>query len=201
MKITSFELHNCSELLQIIRNTTLQGDAKIKPFEKSDVYIQKENVKNLFPTQKFVLQEQLLRIKFLYEYFLQYSIDISGLNGFIVYNTDEGKTPYVLTPPIIEIIENQPLVIDGQHRTKFFGDKGVGLNCVCINNIAPEYFPYQLPNTNGWNDVQMFDTKLPQGFNRKNLRYKDPDTKRFMFRNYPFPGILKIEREHTGKSY
>lgn len=56
-------------------------------------------------------------------------------------------------------------------------------------------------NKNGWNDVQVFDSELPDGFVRKDLRYPDKAVKKFMFREYPFPGIIKIAREHTGKSY
>lgn len=201
MKITNFELHSKQELIQIIKNTTLAGDNKIMPFKNSEVSIKQSDANYLFPTQKFVLQDQLQKIEFLYNWFLRFKIDISNLDGFIVYKMYNSANVYVLTPPIIEVIDNQPLVIDGQHRTKFFADKGLNFKSVYIENIAKEYWPYQLPNKNGWNDVQVFDSELPDGFVRKDLRYSDKAVKKFMFREYPFPGIIKIAREHTGKSY
>ena len=201
VKIQNYEIHPKTELIEIIKNTTLNGDSSIKPFQNSDVFIQSVKTPQLYPTQKFVLQDQLNNINLLYKYFLTKGINIANIDGYIIYNTDESDNTYVLTPPIIEIIENQPLIIDGQHRTKFFGDKNIPFNAVCINNIPKEYYPYQLPNKGGWNDVACFDTQLPEGFVRKELRYPDKKTKKFMFREYPFPGIIKIAREHTGKNY
>lgn len=201
MIIQHYELHSNQELIQIIKNTHLAGNINIKPFEKSDISIQKSNHDILVPTQRFVIQDQINNIKFLYSYFLTQGINIANLDGFIVYKTDEDNNIYTLTPPIIEVIENQPLIIDGQHRVSFFGGMKIPFNIIQINNVPKEYYPYQLPNKDGWKEVAHFEDKLPENFVRKYLRYPDKETKKFMFREYNFPGIIKIAREHTGKSY
>ena len=201
MKILEYKQHSAQELLNIMKNTTLRGDKNIKPFAQSDVFISEIKMNDVLPTQRFVLWDQLYNIRFLYDYFMNKNIDISKLKGFIEYQTDELCSLYSLTPPIVEIIDNQPLLIDGQHRATFFGRNNISFNAIFINNVPQQYYPYQLPNQNGWKDVQYFDSALPEGFVRKNLRYPDKETKKFMFREYPLPGIIKIAREHTGKTY
>ena len=201
MIIQQYEMHSNQELIKIIKNTHLAGNVNIKPFEKSDVYVQKADYNTLVPTQRFVLQDQINNIKFLYYYFLTQGINIANLDGFIVYKTDKDNTVYTLTPPIVEVIENKPLIIDGQHRVSFFGGMQMSFNVIQINNVPKEYYPYQLPNKSGWNEVAHFGDKLPENFVRKYLRYPDKETKKFMFREYGFPGFIKIAREHTGKSY
>ncbi|MBR5904117.1 MAG: hypothetical protein IKZ49_01125 [Alphaproteobacteria bacterium] len=201
MIIQHYELHSNQELLNIIKNTHLAGDANIKPFIQSDIKIQKARHDDLLPTQRFVLQDQINNINILYSYFLTQGINIANLDGFIVYTTDEDNNTYTLTPPIVEIIENQPLLIDGQHRASFFGKMNMPFNIIQINNVPKQYYPYQLPNKDGWREVLHFEDKLPENFVRKYLRYPDKATKKFMFREYDFPGLIKIAREHTGKTY
>ncbi|MBQ7409273.1 MAG: hypothetical protein IJV03_01780 [Alphaproteobacteria bacterium] len=199
MKILEYSLHPEQELLNIMKNTTLRGDKNIKPFAQSDIYISEITAKDVLPTQYFVLWDQVYNIRVLNDYFMSQNIDIAKLRGFLEYKTLDAD--YSLTPPIVEIIDNQPLLIDGQHRATFFGKNNIPFNAIIINNVPQQYYPYQLPNTNGWKDVQYFDSALPEGFFRQKLRYQNKDAKHFMFREYPLPGIIKIVRAHTGKAY
>lgn len=199
MKILEYSLHPEQELLNIMKNTTLRGDKNIKPFAQSDIYISEITAKDVLPTQYFVLWDQVYNIRVLNDYFMNQNIDIAKLKGFLEYKTLDAD--YSLTPPIVEIVDNQPLLIDGQHRVTFFGKNNIPFNAIIINNVPQQYYPYQLPNTNGWKDVQYFDSALPEGFFRQKLRYQNKDAKHFMFREYPLPGIIKIVRAHTGKAY
>lgn len=106
---------------------------------------------------------------------------------------------FVFTPPIIEIIDNQPLLIDGQHRITYAADNDMLFNALIIENIAQEVYPYQLPIAGGWNAVQRFDNELPAGFVRKQRRYPTPELNKYYFREYPFPGRIKLMRAHSGK--
>lgn len=115
----------------------------------------------------------------------------------VVLNGSQDKN-YVLTPPIIEVVGGVPLIIDGQHRITFNGDNNMDFTALFIEDIPPEYYPYQLPLADGWNSVQRFETTLPEGFVRKERRYPNGTHKHY-FREYPFPGIIKLAREHTGK--
>lgn len=199
MDIVDYKLHPSPDLLNVIRNTYLLSDKKVLPFAKSDIFVKKTSKDALFPTQKFVLNEQLKKIEFLYNFFEKQGLNIANLDGYISYRVRDVVTDFVLTPPIVEVIENRPLLIDGQHRCFFFDSQNLNFNAVFIDGIEQQYFPYQSHNPRAWDDVCVFDKILPKGFVRKDMRYTDKEKKKSLFRQYPFPGIIKIAREHSGR--
>lgn len=201
MIITNYKLHSHQELFDIIRRTHLAGDNNIMPFQDAGVSIQKLSYHDVIPTQTFVLNTQLAKIHNIYTQMMRNGINIFDLAGFLSYQVASAAmsdTAFVLTPPIIEIIDNQPLLIDGQHRITYAADNNLTFYALIIENIAKEVYPYQLPLPGGWAAVQRFETKLPDGFVRKQRRYPTPEMNKFFFREYPFPGHIKIMRTHTG---
>lgn len=198
MIITKYNLHTREELFDIIRRTTLQGAPEKRPFQDSRISIQTVSYHDVIPTQTFVLREQLDKIDEINRQMLRHGINLFQLDGFLSYQTDETSADFVFTPPIVEVIDNQPLIIDGQHRTIFAADNNMQFNALFIENIDPAVYPYQLPLRGGWNAVQRFDNRLPDGFIRKERRYLN-GTHKYYFREHPFPGIIKLAREHTGR--
>jgi hypothetical protein len=148
----------------------------------------------IIPTQRFVLKQQLDIIKKLYKTFSANGVNIFSNYGFISYETDGGR--FTLTPPIVEVIGGQPLLIDGMHRITCAGADGWMFLAAFIEGIPPKFLPYQMGLPHGWADVQMFESKLPDGFNQKPSRYPE-DQRKHYFREYPFPGIIKVAREHS----
>lgn len=210
MIITNYNLHSQQELFDIIHKTYLAGDHNILPFKDAKLSIQQISYRDVLPTQTFVLNDQLNNIHSIYTQLMRQGIDIFNLHGFLSYqitnvenfdsNINAASNPvFIFTPPIIEIIDNQPLLIDGQHQIRYAGDNNKPFNALLIENIAKEVYPYQLPIFGGWDAVQRFDTKLPDGFVRKQRRYPTPEMNKFFFREYPFPGHIKIMRAHSGK--
>lgn len=201
MIITNYKLHPKQELFDIMRRTYLAGDHNILPFKDAKISIQKLSYRDVIPTQTFVLNDQIANIHNIYTQMKRNGINIFDLDGFLSYRVasdPKSDTAFVLTPPIIEVIENQPLLIDGQHRITYAGDNNLTFNALVIENVAKEVYPYQLPLADGWDAVQRFETKLPDGFVRKQRRYPNPETNKFFFREYPFPGYIKIMRAHSG---
>ncbi len=197
--IVDWKLYTKADLLNVMRNTYLLSDKLILPFKNSDISVGKVSRDLLFPTQKFVLNEQLKKIENLYNFFDKQGVYIPDLQGFLSYKVRNVATDFVLTPPIVEVIEGKPLLIDGMHRSFFFGNKNLKFNAIFIEGIEKQYFPYQLQNPKGWDDVIVFDKTLPLGFVRKDMRYEDKEKKKALFRQYPFPGVIKIVREHSGR--
>lgn len=198
MIITNYKLHSQNELFDIIRRTHLAGASSIHPFKESKLTIQKVSYRDLIPTQAFVLREQLDMIDSIHNQMMAHNINVFRMNGFLTYNANDMESQFVFTPPIIEVIDGQPLIIDGQHRTTYAGDNGITFNALIIENIDKQVYPYQLPLRGGWDAVQRFQNRLPDGFIRKERRYPN-GTHKYYFREYPFPGIIKLAREHTGR--
>ena len=200
MIITDYHLHPQNELFDIIRHTYLAGDKNILPFQNTNISVQNVSYRDLVPTQSFVLNKQLANIRLIRDQMLHHNIDILKLDGFLSYQTSNLDTTFVFTPPIVEVIDNTPLIIDGQHRTTYAADNNQTFNALIIENIDPSVYPYQLPLVGGWAAIKRFDDELPKGFVRKQRRYTTPEQNKFFFREYPFPGIIKLMRTHSGSN-
>lgn len=198
MIITDYHIHSKQELFNIIRNTHLAGNKNLFPFHNSKISIQTMSWRDTVPTQTFVLNDQLSNIHKIHTQMLDKNIDIFKMDGFLSYQTDMLDSTFVFTPPIIEVIDDQPLVIDGQHRITYTADNNMTFNALVIENIDRSVYPYQLPIDGGWNAVKRFETALPTGFVRKQRRYSTSEQNKFFFREYPFPGIIKLMRQHSG---
>ena len=194
MKITEYRLFCKDELLKVLNNTHLRGDPSIKPYADAEISVQTTQKSAVVPTQRFVLQEQLDTIRNLHKIFAGKGIDIFNNPGFITYTI--GKENFTLTPPIIEVIENKPLLIDGMHRIIYFENSP--FTAIFIKGIRPEFYPYQIGLKRGWQEVWTFESEVPENFPRKERRYSMEESKHY-FREYPFPGIIKIPRRHTTK--
>ena len=200
MNIIDYDVYSSQDLFDVISRTNLLGNPDIYPFAGANTRIENVSYHDLIPTQNFVLKEQIRKIHALDRFFSVQGIDIAKNNGFITFNTTQGMgTPNVLTPPLVEVIDGQPLIIDGMHRVKYWADRGQSFNAVVIRNIDQSVWPYQLPTRGGWAGVQIFDNVLPDGFVRKQKRYPTPEQNKYFFREYPFPGLIKLMREHTGR--
>ena len=205
MNIVNYKLHSRKELFDVIRKTSLLGDSSILPFADADISLQKVSYRDLVPTQSFVLKSQLKKIQEIYKAFLQRGINIFDHHGFLSYTLQADDTPFVFTPPIVEVIDNQPLIVDGMHRVKFNAENRQTFLALIIENTPAEYYPYQIPlggtsrgGVEPWALVQEFEDELPDGFVRKERRYQN-GTHKYYFREYPFPGVIKLERTHTGR--
>ncbi|MBD5388920.1 hypothetical protein HDR63_01545, partial [bacterium] len=65
--------------------------------------------------------------------------------------------------------------------------------------VDPSVWPYQMPVVDGWPAIRTFEDTLPDGFVRKQKRYPTSEQNKFFFREYPFPGQIKLQRAHTGR--
>lgn len=198
MIITDYKIHPKTELINVIRNTYLAGDHNIHPFADSKINIESVSAADLIPTQAFVLNEQLQTIDAIRRQMMTHGVDIFHQDGFLSYHIHGTQSNFVFTPPLVEVIDGLPLIIDGQHRITYAQDHNMTFNALIIQGIDKSVYPYQLPLNGGWDAVHRFDTKLPDGFVRKSRRYPG-GTHKYYFREYPFPGIIKLAREHTGR--
>ncbi|MDR0727133.1 MAG: hypothetical protein LBF37_03665 [Rickettsiales bacterium] len=208
-KIVNYKQYSKEDLFNIIRNTSIKGDSSVFPFSDFKLSVQTISQEDLIPTQTFVFNDQIKLIQNLVRQFSKLGIDLFSLNGFVSFKTlatQQGgqneirkiAEEFVYSIPIVEVIEGAPLIIDGMHRATVAGKKKIPFNALFIENVPEHLYPYQLPLSGGWSAVKQFKNKLPDGFSRKERRYPDGFHK-YYFCDYPFPGIIKLAREHTGK--
>jgi hypothetical protein len=189
-------------LLDVMRRTALRGFPNVLPFAQSKIYTAECSKYDLFPCQLYIMRPQIDKVAEIVTHFRKNrtgggGMDLLRNDGFIVYESNGRQ--YAFTPPIVEVVEGQPLLIDGIHRATFAGRTKSKFIAVFVENVPPEYYHYALPNENGWRDIVNFSSStLPEGFARKRLRYPMDVFKRW-FREYPFPAATNVSRTHDGK--
>ncbi|MBD5401046.1 hypothetical protein HDR61_04890 [bacterium] len=198
MIIEKYELGTPRELEQIIKKTSLRGNPNAHPFERARIMMQFVKPKDMIPTKNFLFQEQFDAIDKIYTQMKRNSVDIFNLLGFVRYKLHGCDQQFIFTPPIIELIDNQPLIIDGQHRVAYAMENNLHLCVLAIENVPENMLPNQMPLVGGWDAVQRFETTMPDNFAHNPGRYNDDRSKNF-YREYPFDGITKIARGHTGR--
>lgn len=174
-----------------LRNkTTLLGFPNFYPYKDSYIYLQTYNIRDLLPTSHYVLKSQLSKLIQLKKDLHNEGLDIFHLDGYATFFKDNENI--AVTPPIVEIFQDKPLLIDGIHRVLLSDIYNTDIQCVVVKNAKP--VTYAIANKNGWLDVQIFENKVPDGFKTRNHRYGD--NYKDLSRVYNLEGKIFFKREH-----
>ena len=204
--ITRFELIPESELLGRLKKTRLQGHGRPFIYSQAELSIVEQvNPLKLAPAQRFVLTPGIETVQTLAEEFRQHGIDIFGLRGGVLFQTDDSEQDAIpFIPPVIEESAEPDgrtvwLINDGIHRVYAAMKLHRNLNVVLARNVPAEYpyYAYALPN--GWADVTEL-AELPDGFQKKT--YRDPTGYKALFRDFNevLPGVQK-QRKQTNPAH
>jgi len=206
--ITRFELFPEEQLLRRLKKTRLQGFGRPFVYQNAALgIVEAAEPSKLAPAQRFVLTSGVDAIQMLAREFEQRGIDIFGLRGGILFQTDDAEQEQDTIPFIPPIIEEsvEPdgrtvwLINDGIHRVYAAMKLGRRLNIVLARLVPTEYpyYAYALPN--GWADVSEL-RELPDGFQKKT--YRDPNGYKALFRDFNevLPGVQK-QRKQTNPAH
>lgn len=196
--IKNFEQKTKEDLIKVLKQSTLLGDKNIYPYKDANISIETFTYKDLSPTQFYYIFNNLSLLKILKYDFKNHNIDILNLDGYVNFETDKYDKKLTMTPPIIENVDGQNLLVDGMHRVVLSMMLGKNIKCLYIENIKPEHYTYNIPNPNGWRDVKPFREEIPENFKTRNSRYDG--NYRYYRRMYNFEGKIQIPREHTLKT-
>ena len=185
--------YNTEEFISQLRNTKLQGIPHIYPYEKSKISLQKFSKDDLYPTSFYCLKSQINELIVLNAKLRNAGYNIFNLDGYVSF---EDIDIFAITPPIIEVVQGKPLIVDGLHRVLLSDAYNEKIQCVVIENAEP--ITYAVANPHKWEDVKQFEERVPAGFKTRNHRYGD-DYKRYT-RIFDLDGIAQLPREHN-KSY
>ena len=200
MQINSLEISDKTTLLNYFKhNTVLFGNADMQPYLDADISVKTIRQNDIIPSQTYIYTGQLEFLQGLDEYLQKHhGIDFLNQKGFITYDIDDVK--YTLYPPIVEIIDGKPLLIDGMHRVTYAARKGSPFTAVFVKGIWRDCKPSNLPSPLGWDGAREFGdfkAEAPADFIKRYKRYPTPEEYKYYFRNYRFPGQTKIMRVDT----
>jgi CYTH domain-containing protein len=197
MQISSYEISGKNDLINYLKhNTVLFGNPDIQPYLDADISVRAVEYGDLVPTQTYFYKQQLEVMRELESHFNKLGIDFLSHDGFVTYRV--GDLKYTLGPPIVEVVDGAPLLIDGMHRAVYAGrKKGAAFKAVFVRGVPKDLKPSVLALPHGWSDIAELDDAAPAGFVKRYKRYSTDLEYKYYFRKYQFPGDVKIIRSGT----
>ena len=185
MKIIEVQHHTAESLINKLHNVTMLKAPNVFPYQ--DVFISLENIRidNLYPPQRYVLVDELKKVRELKWTLEKHGIDLFNLNGYLKLFIEGMDSPIDLLPPVVEeSIEKDgsliPLINDGMHRLYIAKLEGATPQVIYIRGVLKNLPYYAYPIREGWDKVEIVQD-LPSGFLKKWHRIEDYKS---LYRNF-----------------
>jgi len=177
MRIKEIMHHSEDELISRLREVRLLKKPEILIYKDCIITLERISTAWLYPTQRYVLLQELEKVRNLQWSLKERGCDMFSLNGFLELWIDGKDQPITLIPPVVEesIEANGSVVVlinDGMHRLYLARHQWVIPQVVYIRGIPKEYPYYAYPNPKQWEDIEVID-ELPPGYIKKWHRIAD----------------------------
>lgn len=176
---------NSDMLLYLIsRIKTLDGQS---PFKSSRIRQVVVNPSQLKIGQKYVYRENyqnlLESVSNIFRNFLGEWGGLGNLGAYFVFGLDENNhySMACYLPPIIEVHESKPFIMDGIHRNYIGRQTGLTINALIVKNVD---IPFPC-SPRKWEEIKV----IPLDDKPKNLEDRYFDLKKELFRDLKYLGI------------
>lgn len=149
----------------IIRNILTIEDG-VSVYENADISIQDFRPDEVYPSALYVLRPHIEKIRCIGSELWRRGVNIFQLDDVI--NMDE----IMIAPPVIEMSDGVPTIVDGIHRFYLARQLGFDVRCVFINGASLPLISYPVE----WQDVRMYDEPPQQPELRRRIREGISDT-------------------------
>ncbi|SFM68582.1 hypothetical protein [Thermodesulforhabdus norvegica] len=185
MKIRHIEHHGAEELITRLRKVTLLKRPEVRIYESCTISLEKISTSSIYPTQRYVLLQELTKVRELQWALQEHGYDMFQLNGYLNIWIDDSTDPITLLPPVVEeSIERDGRVVvlinDGMHRLYLAHRQWIIPQVVFIRGVPKEYPYYAYPNPFQWDGIDLID-ELPEGYIKKWHRIRDYHS---LYRNF-----------------
>jgi len=183
--ISSLDIEPVYNLINTVRDTkTLEGDNSI--YSNAEVTIKTFDPNDLYPTAKYVLTSNLNFVSAM-------RTEVLESSGIDIFNLDRicETGPYVIAPPIVEISDGVPAIVDGLHRCTLAKQLGKNISVIFVNGVDPTYPIISTPVD--WKDVIQYDIKPEKADLLRNVRPGIADSSqslRTYYRDFSYLGSL-----------
>ena len=135
-------------LSQVADTRLLTG--RERAYEGADISLREFSPLDLYPTALYVMKPNLEVIRRLREYIKQSTgEDILHLRGILEH--DDG----IIAPPIVELSDGVPAIVDGIHRIYHALHSGETVNCIYIEGASAPIISVPVE----WGYVESYDVK------------------------------------------
>jgi len=185
MRIKEIVHHSEDELISRLREVRLLKKPEVLIYKNCTITLERISADWLYPTQRYVLIQELEKVRNLQWALKEQGYDMFSLNGFLELWIDGKDQPITLLPPVVEesIEANGSVVIlinDGMHRLYLAHHQWVIPQVVYIRGVPKEYPYYAYPNPKQWEGIEVID-ELPPGYIKKWHRISDYHS---LYRNF-----------------
>jgi len=148
---TDLEIEPKLQLVEAVRNTrTLDGGFPL--YENAEISIREFDPNDLYPTAKYVLRSNLQFVASMREEILtDDSVDIFMLDQIYV------NSIYVVAPPVVEMSDGVPAIVDGLHRCTLARSLGKPVSVIFVDGVDPTYPIISTPV--GWSEIIEYSQK------------------------------------------
>ncbi len=179
-KIESVEPHPAEKLIDRLRRVTMLTRPDIRVYEHADISLEHMPIEHIYPAQRYVLVQGLLRARRLEWELARFGHDLFRLDGFVKLHLAGAEHPVDLLPPVVEESVQRGgrvvnVVNDGMHRLYLAYLEWVEPRVVFIRNVPRELPYYAYPSPAQWQGIEMVDS-LPEGYIKKWHRIPDYKT-------------------------
>lgn len=160
--ITHPEVEPKLELIDAVRDTrTLDGGIPL--YESAKISIRQFDPNDLYPTAKYVLTSNLEFINSMRNEILATdNVDIFMLDQIFV------NLIYVVAPPVVEISDDMPAIVDGFHRCTLARKLGKPISVIFVDGVDSKYPIISTPV--GWDEVVEYSQKPEVAELLRNIR-------------------------------
>jgi len=173
----TIKMYPSEVLIEKLREVRLRNSEE-RPYKDADISLIFLHTNVIWPTQRYVLENELRKIEQVRWRLLKKGIDIFRLQGYL--ETQECD----ILPPIIEWFQprtggpSMRIICDGQHRLWLARHSWQVISCVVIKNPSVDYYAY--PLIDQWTGVEVINDLIP-GYRKK---YHICDEYKMLYRDF-----------------
>lgn len=185
IRLERVEHYPVEDLVGRLRRVSLLKRPDVRVYERAAVSLEQIAVGCLYPAQRYVLVQELHKVRHLKWELDRFGYDLFRLDGYVKLWFVGEAHPIDLLPPIVEeSVERDGRVVnlinDGMHRLYLAFLEWVTPQVVFIRGVPREFPYYAFPNPSQWQGIDFMDS-LPEGYIKKWHRIADYKT---LYRNF-----------------
>jgi hypothetical protein len=167
-----------------VREVTLLNDQTVYPYQSAQISLRLITPRDVKVTSYYVLEKNLLFIRNLHRKLLQQGYDILQLTQGLIIQINK-EDPREIVPPVVEVENNVPFILDGLHRAFVADAIKSPLHVIQIKDVSVD--AYALPNV--WSEIQIRQCVPDNPFEKKRYRegYRD------LYRNLPGTSGIRMK--------
>ena len=172
IKILEVEQFSEQDLIKRLRRLTMLEDESVFPYRNTFISLENISLDDLFPAQRYVLKQELLKVRGLKWQLEDHGIDLFNLNGFVRMKIEGESEPVDLLPPVVEeFIEGNGrianIINDGMHRVYTAYLEWVIPQVVFVRGLPKNipYYSFPIPEKD-WTKIELRDD-IPTCFIKK----------------------------------